>query len=123
MKLILDNSNIDFRIRAYRPGEITVNDSVYTKSLLITAKELIADWPPQAFADFQPEYWSQVLNLKPGIVLFGTGEKFQMPKPSFLAPLYQSRIPVESMDTAAACRTFMALTAEGRSVLAALLIR
>ncbi len=37
-------------------------------------------------------------------------------------PLIERRIGVETMDTAAACRTFNLLVAEGRQVMAALLI-
>ncbi|MDE2297458.1 MAG: Mth938-like domain-containing protein, partial [Burkholderiales bacterium] len=41
--------------------------------------------------------------------------------PALLAPLMSRRIGVETMDTAAACRTYNVLLAEGRSVVAALL--
>ncbi len=123
MKLNLDKSGASNQIRSYRAGEITVNNTVYRQSLIITADKLLSDWPPQSFSDLSPAQWNSILNLKPQIVLLGTGIKFIMPKPSLLAPLYQEHIAVESMDTAAACRTFMALTAEGRSVLAALLIK
>jgi uncharacterized protein len=38
-----------------------------------------------------------------------------------LKPLIDARIGIETMDTAAACRTYNVLLAEGRSVVAALL--
>jgi uncharacterized protein len=39
-----------------------------------------------------------------------------------LAPLYQAGIGVEVMDTRAACRTYNILLAEGRRVVAALIV-
>ena len=41
--------------------------------------------------------------------------------PALLRPLIDAGIGVETMDTAAACRTYNVLLAEGRSVVAALL--
>jgi len=42
--------------------------------------------------------------------------------PALLAPLLGRRVGVETMDTAAACRTYNILAGEGRRVVAALLI-
>ena len=41
--------------------------------------------------------------------------------PALLRPLIEARVGFETMDTAAACRTYNVLLAEGRSVIAALL--
>lgn len=123
MKLILDNSDAYYRIREYKAGQITINDQVYARSLIVTGSRLIDNWSPQSFSELKTEHWAPVLELRPDIVLLGTGLKFIMPKPLLLSPLYQHHIAVESMDTAAACRTFTALSSEGRAVLAALLIQ
>jgi uncharacterized protein len=122
MLITKDTNDALFQIRAYRPGFITVNDQVYQHSLIITAQKLIDDWSPQSLLTFTPENWSPVLELNPEIILLGTGRRFKMPHPSLLAPVYARKIGVESMDTGAACRTFMALVAEGRIVAAALLV-
>jgi len=122
MILTQDTNEASFQIRAYQPGSITVNDSVYRHSLIISANQLIPDWPPQSLPELKPEHWASVLKLNPEVILLGTGQTFKLPHPSVLAPIYQQKIGVESMDTGAACRTFMALSAEGRRVAAALLI-
>ena len=43
-------------------------------------------------------------------------------KPALMRHLMAARIGVETMDTAAACRTYNILVGEGRQVMAALLI-
>jgi uncharacterized protein len=112
-----------FRIRAYQPGEITINDQTYHRSLIVSAQQIIADWTPQSFQELKPEDWSQIIDLKPAVLLLGTGQYFKLPHPKLLAPMYAEKISIESMDTAAACRTYTALAAEGRKVVAALLIK
>ena len=123
MQLNQDISDASFQIRAYEPGLIQVNNDQYRQSLIVAPELLIADWQPQSLTDFQVDFWQPVIELKPEIVLFGTGQQFILPKPVLLAPLYELNIGVECMDTGAACRTYCALTAESRNVVAALLIR
>ena len=57
-----------------------------------------------------------------GSQCFGSGERQRFPPPRLLRPLYDARIGVETMATAAACRTFNILSGEGRRVVAALIV-
>jgi ATP-binding cassette subfamily B protein len=70
-----------------------------------------------AKADFE-----RLLSHKPEVVLFGTGAAIRFPHPRLTRALTDARIGLEVMDTPAACRTFNILAAEGRSVIAALLV-
>jgi uncharacterized protein len=63
-----------------------------------------------------------VLMRAPEIVLLGTGPRLRFPSPAVYASLLKARIGVEVMDTAAACRTYNILAAEGRRVAAALML-
>lgn len=54
-------------------------------------------------------------------MIFGSGERLRFVAPALLRALMDRRIGIETMDTAAACRTYNVLLAEGRSVVAALL--
>jgi uncharacterized protein len=124
MILTQDSNDSLFQVRAYRPGLITVNDITYQRSLIIAPDRLILDWPPQSFSELKPEDWQSILDLNPELIILGTGEQFKIPHPSLLAPIYShKKIGVESMDTGAACRTFMALASEGRRVVSALIIK
>jgi uncharacterized protein len=44
------------------------------------------------------------------------------PPPALARVLFERRIGLETMDTAAACRTYNVLASEGRSVVAALIV-
>ena len=123
MILTEDITDLRYQIRAYQPGRIDINGTGYQQSLILTPQQLITDWLPQSLTELKPEDSSQIISFHPKLVLLGVGVRFQMPNPNLLAPLRQHQISIESMDTGAACRTFIALTAEGRQVCAALLIR
>jgi uncharacterized protein len=60
-------------------------------------------------------------DLKPELVVFGSGPRIRFAKPALMRPLIDARIGIETMDSPAACRTYNVLLAEGRSVIAALL--
>ena len=62
------------------------------------------------------------LALQPEVVLLGTGARLHFPPAEVLRPLIEAGIGYEIMDTSAACRTYDILMAEGRRVLAALVI-
>ena len=66
--------------------------------------------------------FSRIAALGCEVLLFGTARLQRFPHPSLLQPLMLARIGVEVMDTAAACRTYNILMAEGRKVAAALLL-
>ena len=117
-----DKSEGVYQIKAYTPGQVTVNDTVYTSSLVVSPDKLLAPWRPKNLADVNDDDLVKILPFEPEVVLLGTGLQFQMPVTSVLGALYAHNIGVECMDTGAACRTFMALSAEGRRVVAALLI-
>ncbi len=56
------------------------------------------------------------------LVIFGSGNRIRFPQPAWLSPLMQRRIGLETMDTAAACRTYNILAGEGRNVVLAALL-
>ncbi len=103
-------------------GEPTQNLRTLTRSLIITAREIIEDWPAEAFVDINAETLAPLLGLEPELVLLGTGERLQFPSADCLSPFYQRHIGVEVMDTPAACRTYNVLVSEGRHVVAAMLM-
>ncbi len=122
MKFQLETNSQQLTISACRPGAITINQEELGSSLIITPESLIRDWPPQSHDELEPEHFSAVAVLEPVILIYGSGITQRFPAPELLAPLIQKGIGVETMDTAAACRTYNVLVSEGRNVAAALII-
>jgi len=63
-----------------------------------------------------------LLKVKPEILIIGCGEKKIAIANQHLATLMSQNIGIETMDTAAACRTYNILAGENRKVAAVLLI-
>ena len=62
-----------------------------------------------------------IFEMKPEVVLLGTGAKQVFLPPQLMMQFYNKGIGIEVMTTDAACRTFNVLVSEGRNVLAALM--
>lgn len=108
-------------IRGYESGRITVNQAIYTGSIVVLPDQLIPNWRPRNFADLTPGDFTALLELGLEVVLLGTGKRLQFPSPALTRDLRQAEIGFEAMDTGAACRTYNVLLGEGRIVAAALL--
>jgi len=109
-------------ITAHGPGWVEVNREKFTSSVIVSAMGERLDWQCDAFEQLQASHFEQILALNPELVLFGSGNRLRFPQPQWLEALYARRIGVETMDTGAACRTYNFLAAEGRKVVAALLL-
>ena len=106
----------------YGEGYVAVNGARHSSSLVVSGDRLVTDWPAAALEDLTADHLAAIVELKPEIVLLGSGATFRFPEPSLLAPLYKAGIGVEVMDTPAACRTYNILLGEGRNVIAALIV-
>ena len=110
-------------IRAYGEGTLLQKDDRrITRSVLINSQQKVIEWRPRLIEELSHDDFNLIIEQKPTIVLLGTGPHFQFPSARTLAPLHNQGIGVECMDTGAACRSFVALFAESRNVLAALII-
>ncbi len=118
----LDNNQAHYQIRAFRPGQIQVNDRLLNTSLIIAAQHLIENWTPTTAAEITAESLAQAAALRPDILLIGTGTTQQLLPLEIYGELLNQGIGVEVMDTSAACRTYNALTSENRNVVAALVL-
>lgn len=108
-------------VRSVTEQGIWVADTCYTQSFLLSADQLLTDWPVQNFKELQAKHLETVFQLQPELVLLGTGSKQHFPPMEIMMEFYQRGIGIEVMGTAPACRTFNVLVAESRRVVAALL--
>ena len=122
MKLQLTSGENSHLITAYGADYIEIDKLRYHNNLIVTADKLILDWQATDFASLSQADLAQLVELKPEVVLLGTGEKHQFLHPKNYANLTKLGIPLECMTTGAACRTYNFLMSEGRNVAAAIFI-
>jgi uncharacterized protein len=121
MKLQPDKFDVQ-SISGYGPGWVGVNGEKITRSVIISSGGERIDWPPDRFEDLGAEHFAQLTLVEAEVVIFGSGSRLRFPNAAWLRPLMARRIGVETMDTAAACRTYNILAQEGRRVAVALLL-
>ena len=104
------------------PGWVRVGATEYRENLILTPEAIVPGVAPSGFEGLADREFEALLAHKPEMVLLGTGANLRFPHPSLTRALTDAGIGLEVMDTPAACRTFNILAAEGRSVVAVLLI-
>lgn len=112
-----DDANI---IRGHGPGEIRVNDQCHTEAVVVLRDRVWTGWLPAAYAELSHHHLAPLLAEELTVVLLGTGDHLVFPEPALTAPLDERGIGVETMATAAACRTFNLLMGEERPAAAIL---
>ena len=122
MKLHLSRAEGRNQITSCSLDAVVVNGVRHAASLLVTPLALVAEWPATSARTLTSADLAAVLALEPEVVLLGTGAQLHFPAAEVLRPLIDAGIGYEVMDTGAACRTYNVLVAEGRQVLAALIV-
>jgi len=102
---------------------VMISGVTYKHSVLVPSDTAVQAWPVASLEELTAEHMALILPLKPELVILGTGARLRFAHPSILQALMAARIGVETMDTPAACRTYNVLAAEGRRVVAALLMQ
>ena len=121
MKLQPDKSDVQ-TVTAHGPGWVAINNEKVERSVVVGSRGERFEWNCKRFEDLDATHFAQLASLGAELVIFGSGERIRFPNPQWLQALMARRTGVETMDTAAACRTYNILAGEGRHVLAALVV-
>jgi uncharacterized protein len=121
MKLHLAQNQGQHLFTGYGAGYVAINNVRYEKSVLVTQSS-VSEWPVARFEDLSAADFRFIAACKAEVVLFGTGTTQRFPRPELARALAASGAGVEVMDSMAACRTYNILAAEGRAVVAAILM-
>jgi uncharacterized protein len=121
MKLQLVHAPGQNVFTGYGPGFVAINRVRHEYHLLVTG-DRIMPWDIAGFEALQAAHFEYLLSFDPEIVVFGTGATLRFPRPDLMKLVAGASVGLEVMDSHAACRTYNILTAEGRKVLAAILI-
>lgn len=131
-------SNANF-IRSYGEGHIVVvspltepvNDETQSRprshdihtieeNVIISRSDLHKNDLPENPQSLDQSHISRLQQLKPELVILGTGKDIRFPDQRITMELWKNGIGIEVMNTSAACRTFNYLIADGRNVVAAI---
>ena len=100
---------------------IMIGDKPFSSSLILTP-QTIEMWNVSGLSELTQAHFDALAALSAEVVLFGSGATLQFPDPALRQSLIAQNIGFEVMDTAAACRTYNILAADGRNVAAALIL-
>ncbi len=121
MKLQAERMEGSNAISRHGPDGVAVNGVEHTQSVVVPWSGEVSRWDVTDFDALKVEHFEALAKLKPELVIFGSGARLRFVKPALLKPLFDARIGIETMDSAAACRTYNVLLAESRAVVAALI--
>jgi len=109
-------------IRKADAHSVSVVDRVFHRSLILSSTRVDEDFAPRRVEEIDPAAIERILDLKPDVVLLGTGLRAVFPAQRVLAEFLSRGVGVETMDNAAAARTFNVLIGEGRNAVAVFLL-
>ncbi|MBS0583916.1 MAG: hypothetical protein JSS42_12520 [Proteobacteria bacterium] len=122
MQLTEQRNEQQLFVRKADATTVVVIDTTFTTSLLLSADEAVADFPARGVDQLDAAAVERILALKPEVVLLGTGARAVFPAQAVLGAFLRRGIGLETMDNAAAARTFNVLVGEGRKVVAVFLL-
>ena len=113
-------------IKGVGPGWINLATTTQVerleRSVILGSRGERVDWACSRFEDLSAEHFALLATLPAEVLIFGSGARNRFPPAPWLRPLVLQGRGLETMDTAAACRTYNILASEGRNVVAALIL-
>ena len=103
-------------------GFVRLGSVEYRDNVLVTSERVVTGWAAGGFDTLTEDDFAAFVALEPEVALLGTGASLRFPHPRLTRALTDAGIGLEVMDTAAVCRTFNILVAEGRKVAAGVLL-
>ncbi|PNS09679.1 Mth938-like domain-containing protein [Solilutibacter silvestris] len=122
MELIQERPDFDYVLRGADGQRVLVNDQTLTASCIVSPQRLVTAWPVSALAMLTEDTLAPLFDLKPDVILLGTGERQSFPPASVMAAVLGRGIGLEPMTNAACARTYNVLAGEGRKVVAAFVL-
>ena len=122
MQLTEHRTDRELFVRSADATRVVIVDREFRASLVLTPSGVLEDFAPRTVEEIDAAAAERVLALRPEVVLLGTGAKATFPPQAVLALFLRRGIGLETMDSAAAARTFNVLAGEGRQVAAVFLI-
>ncbi len=120
MKFELDQSSRHLTVRAYTEHAFVVGDRHITQPVVLCGDRIDVDLLPDRPEALTVAHIERLCELGTDLLLIGAGARQVFLAPALSALVMSKGIGCETMDTAAACRSYNVLVAESRSVAVAL---
>ena len=122
MQLTEHHNENQFFVRRADAKSVTVIDRTLDTSFIVATNQIIEDFPYSQSKSLDDSAIEKILALKPEVVLLGTGSRADFPSQRVMAEFLKRGVGLETMDNAAAARTFNVLVGEGRQAIAVFLL-
>lgn len=111
-------------IQSYADGQFRVSSVTYNTAIVVYPHGTTEWQNVKNFDDLNEESFAPLIEQAEDIdvVLFGMGASMKFFNPKLKLALSKKGLVIDAMDTGAACRTYNVLMAEGRRVVAVLLL-
>lgn len=122
MKFQPERLESQYFVQRYDENGIVISGQLVKESVVFGATSAPKTWDTPQGIDLHACTWlAENCPAKIDVLLVGTGQRQVFPSVEIRKLFVQRGIPVEYMDTPAACRTYNILIGEGRQAFAALL--
>lgn len=121
MQLAAETTTAYPMIQRYHNSSITIAEQNYRDPIIVYQGDVI-DWQVAGIADFNKASLALLLDLAAEVVILGTGQQNHFLSAELAVCFQQQGKGLEVMNTSAACRTYNLLLAEGRPVVAGLIL-
>jgi uncharacterized protein len=101
---------------------VTIVDRRIEHSVAISATRVIENVAAHSVDEIDTATIATILDLNPEVVLLGTGDRAIFPRAEIAVEFLRRGVGLETMDNAAAARTFNVLIGEGRQAVAMFLL-
>ena len=122
MQLTEHHNERELFVRHADADRVTVIDRVFTRSLIVCAQHVVENFAARLVTDIDASAIEAILALNPEVVLLGTGARAIFPPQRVLGEFLKRGVGLETMDNAAAARTFNVLVGEGRQAVSVFLL-
>lgn len=118
MQLVEQHAEGTALVHGVSSAGLRIGDRVYRGSVTIAPRGVVEDLAFEDFADLDSQAIDQFAAGGVAVLIVGTGATQRFAPPKLVAELGARGIGLESMDSAAAARTYNVLAGEGRAVIA-----
>jgi uncharacterized protein len=113
-----EDNQTSVSIKAYQPGEITLNIGRYSEVIFLSNGLVEAFKGAKLFNELTIDELESALVDLPEILIIGTGEKHQLLPIKIVQTLNDRGVAVEAMASRQACHTYQVLMFEQRRICA-----